>query len=1046
MRSKDFLKLFFLVSFLSSYSFPANAQLSTVGKEFWFGFMDNFRVEGNTPENTALDYGIVIITASEQASGILQYGNTTIDFNLNAGQQLVHRIEDFDILSRLAGVVENKGVYINSSGNIAVHAFNERRRSADGTVILPLSALGKDYYVTSHYEVMTVDVNYNANVNDESTLLIVAVEENTRLEITPSVNTLTGNAAGTPFNIELNTGQSYQLKARDDLTGTRVRVVGDTADDCKNLAVFGGNKWTSVGNCGGANDHLYQQMYPTATWGMDYIHISYDGRSSGELVKVLASENNTTVTINGENAGTINAGQFLTFDFPSDFTASIKTSKPSAVTGFSKSQECNNPAEPFYLDGDPFMITYSPNEQLLTSITFNAIQLPSINRHYVNILVKSDAVNQTSLDGQMIGGNFQPVPGDPEYAFSRIFINQGVHRLDNPEGFIAYVYGFGEIESYGYATGASLDNLNFEVEPEYEFDVEGERVACLNQVADWEIFPENEVFTYFVWDFGDDSDAKIGKLVNHVYTEPGTYEVKVTASISEFSCDLQEEITFEVSVLETDGEIGGLNSVCPDVEELTYGFFSDSPFSKVEWIADGGEVLEVNSTGTRAKVAWGTTNPNASLTAIPYTIEGCPGEPIVIPVTISEVIIAENIEGDTKICFDPNSITTYTIPNPSDSRTYTWEVTNGQIVGPTDEASVQVRWDQENVIGELLYRTNSILNPDCFGESEVLFVEVGGAFDVEIGEVEDLVCFEDNSGQISIKVSGGVAPFTFEWSHDPTLNEAIATSLSSGSYNVKVKDSFGCELLIENIEVSQPDLFSVNRIDKISPSCFGRDDAEAILILQGGTLPYTLDIPNAMVEGNEIRILDLPFGFHEFEVLDANLCQLQVSFEIEETPAETFEVRVQKPTCPGESNGELLAIPDARFGPLTYSWEFDGSSDALLAGVPSGTYEVEVQDSRGCISVGIGILLEEGPKVRMPTGFNPEEGLYEGVSNCETSFTITIFNRWGQMIFTGNSGWDGKIADRDAPMGSYSYLVRYDFILNGEQKSEEQRGIFTLIR
>lgn len=1046
MSRRDLFRLFLLISLLSGFSLSAKAQLSTVGKEFWFGFMDNYRVVGNTPEASALDYGIVIITASEPASGILQYGNTTIDFNLNTGQQLVHRIEDFDILSRLAGVVESKGVYINSSGNVAVYAFNERRRSADGTVILPLSALGKDYYVTSHYEVLTVAVNYDANSNDESTLLVVAVEDNTRLEITPSVNTLTGNAAGTPFNIELNTGQSYQLKARDDLTGTRVRVVGDTANDCKNLAVFGGNKWTSVGDCGGANDHLYQQIYPTNTWGMDYIHVSYEGRSSGELVKVLAAEDNTTVLVNGVDEGSINAGQFLTFDFPSDYTASIKTSKPTAVTGFSKSQECNSPSEPFYQDGDPFMITYSPNEQLLTTITFNAIQLPSINRHYVNILVKAEAVNRTFLDGQMVGNSFQVVPENPDYAFARIFINQGVHRLSNADGFIAYVYGFGEIESYGYATGASLDNLNFEVEPEYEFEVDGERVACLNQSADWEIYPENEVFTYFVWDFGDGTEIKIGKLVDHTYTMPGIYEVKVTASISEFSCDLQEEVVFEVTVLETQGEITGLNSVCPDVEELNYGFFTETTFSKVEWLADGGEVLEVNPNGTRAKVRWGNTNPNATLTAIPYTTEGCPGEPVNFPVTISEVIIAENIEGEEKICFDPYSIHEYSIPNPSETRVYQWEISNGQIVGPADGPTLQVKWDQENVVGEILYRASSILNPDCFGESEILFVEVSGTFEIGIEEVVDLNCFEDNTGQISINLTGGVAPFTYQWSHDPTLNGPIATSLPAGFYGITVTDGFGCTLQIEDIEVTQPELFELSSIDRMSPSCFGKDDAEAFLVLQGGTLPYEIDLPNTMVNGNEIRIMDLASGEYRVEVMDANLCALEIAFEIEETPAEIFEVRIQKPSCPGESNGSLLAILDVRFGPLSYSWDFDGSSDALLENLPSGSYDVRVEDTRGCISIGTGILPEEGPQVRMPTGFRPDLELYQGVSNCEITFSISIYNRWGQLIYTGESGWDGKIGNEDAPVGSYSYLMQTIYMINGEERSDEQRGVFTLIR
>jgi PKD repeat protein len=1046
MCGGDFKKFFFFLGLMAIFSFSAKAQLSTVGKEFWFGYMDNFRVEGNTPENTAFDYGIVIITASEVATGILQYGNTTIDFNLNEGQQFVHRIEDFDILHRLAGVVESKGVYINSTGNIAVHAFNERRRSADGTVILPLSALGKDYYVTSHYEVMTANVNYNANFNDESTLLVVAVENDTRVEITPSVNTLTGNIASNPFTIELNTGQSYQLKARGDLTGTRIRVIGDNAGDCKNLAVFGGNKWTSVGDCGAANDHLYQQMYPTNTWGTEYIHISYDGRSSGELVKVLASEDNTTVFVNGVEEGSINAGQYLTFDFPANYTASIRSSKPTAVTGFSKSQECNDPSEPFYLDGDPFMITYSPNEQLLTSITFNAIQLPSINRHYVNVIVKADAVNQTFLDGQNIGNSFQVVPENTEFSYARIFINQGVHRLSNPEGFIAYVYGFGEIESYGYVTGASLNNLNFEVEPNYSFEVDGETVACLNQEANWEIYPENEVFTYFVWEFGDGSEQKIGKSVDHIYSEPGTYEVKITASISEFSCDLQEEVIFEVTVLESGGEIVGLSSVCPVVEEVNYAFFSDDLFSKIEWKAEGGEILEISQNDTRVNVNWGEANPNAALIAIPYTLEGCPGEEIRFPVTISETIISQDIIGASEVCFDPGTVFEYSVPNASGGRTYEWEVVNGQIQGDNTGSTIRVNWDQENTSGTVSYREFSNENVNCFGESPVLTVQVSSLFEVSIEEINDLICFGDETGSITIDVRGGVAPYTYEWSHDPTLKGPQAVNLLAGLYQVKVTDSLGCERILESLEVNQPEALNLIQTHVEAPSCFGKDDARVSIKLSGGTLPYSIDMENALVNGSEITINNLPAGVYEWVVTDANSCSLPVNIEIIDPTPETFEVRVQKPSCPGESNGELLALPDTRFGPVSYSWDFDSSEDALITGLPSGSYSVEVLDSRGCISIGEGVLLEEGPMVRMPTGFRPSDGLYTAVSNCELSLRISIFNRWGELIFSGTGGWDGNINGREAPLGSYSYLIQYEYILDGESKLEEQRGIFTLLR
>ncbi|MCE2777742.1 MAG: IgGFc-binding protein, partial [Algoriphagus sp.] len=280
-----FLSLFLLATATSGY-----AQLSTIGKEFWVGFMENNRSQ------TTPDSAILIISAVEDAQVSIQLGGLVEleSVFVPKGQQYKFRRNSYslDLLHRRSGQVENLGIQIISDGKIAVHAFNQRSRSADGTVVLPLSALGKDHYITSHFEV-NIPINSSSNSNNESTLLVVATEDATQIEITTTQTSILGGTQffqGQKDTISLDRGQSYQIKARGDLTGSRVRVIGANADDCKKIAVFGGNKWTSVGACGSANDHLFQQAYPTSTWGTSFVHTALLGRSSGELVKVLASE------------------------------------------------------------------------------------------------------------------------------------------------------------------------------------------------------------------------------------------------------------------------------------------------------------------------------------------------------------------------------------------------------------------------------------------------------------------------------------------------------------------------------------------------------------------------------------------------------------------------------------------------------------------------------------------------------------------------------------------------------------------------------------
>ncbi|HSF55181.1 MAG TPA: PKD domain-containing protein [Algoriphagus sp.] len=1045
--SKKLSKLV-LIFLLMNLGFSAFGQLSTVGKEFWVGFMENNRVPGAGNNPGAPDFAVIVITANENTTGAIEYQGLSAAFSLSAGQQYTLRVpsQDLDLLHRTSGVVENKGIHITSTGKIAVHAFNERFRSADGTVVLPIGALGRDHYITSHFEVITVDINYDGNNDNESTLLVVATEDDTQIEITTSVNSISGNVANTPSVITLNRGQSYQIKARADLTGSRVRVIGENADECKKIAVFGGNKWTSIGNCGEANDHLFQQAYPVNTWGTSFVHVALSGRTSGELVKVLASEDNTQVFVNGTSRGTINQGEFLSLEFGMNESGKIDTSKPSSVTVFSKSMACNQPNNAQSMTGDPFMITYSPSEQFLESLTFNALNLPSIVNHYVNVVVKTGTQNATFLDGQNVGNRFAPLPGDSNFQFARINISQGVHKLQNIEGFAAYVYGFGELESYGYAAGAALDNLNFEPEVAYDFDVEGEKVACLNHEGLWAINSENPDFTYFVWDFGDGSDPVIGQEVPHIFTEPGIYEVKVLAALSPNSCDEQEEVTFEVEVVETQAELLGEISVCPEVEQVMYRVKDLVNANRASFEVEGGTI--VKDYGDSVLVNWGPANPGAVLRIIPFTEKGCPGGPIELPVVVNKRIEVTAATGELKVCFDPTVTHIYTAPTPISGRGYDWVVTGGQISSGQGESEVEVIWDQPGITGTVEYTAYSLVDTQCEGKAPAIQVEVAGEFLAEISDLVAITCSGLTTGSIQIDIQGGIAPYEFEWTHDPSLKSPNATNLAEGSYSVKVTDQLGCERVIENIDVSAPAPLTITSLTPNGVSCFGRSDGNITLNINGGVAPYSFEYEGLKTFLNLISLSDMPSGNYVWDVKDSNGCVIPVIFEITSPAALQVDIRMEKAACPGGSNGELFVMTKGVNGPFIYLWNDPNLSGNLVTGLSAGTYDLEVKDASGCISFGKGVVREAAPEVRMPTGFDPRQspGLYQGIANCDTEFQLWIYNRWGQLIYTGPSGWDGKVNGEDAPTGTYSYLVIYSFSLEGKDSTSEKRGTFTLIR
>jgi gliding motility-associated-like protein len=173
-----------------------------------------------------------------------------------------------------------------------------------------------------------------------------------------------------------------------------------------------------------------------------------------------------------------------------------------------------------------------------------------------------------------------------------------------------------------------------------------------------------------------------------------------------------------------------------------------------------------------------------------------------------------------------------------------------------------------------------------------------------------------------------------------------------------------------------------------------------------------------------------------------------LQFEITSPPPLVVEVRLEKPACPGESNGELLAIPAGGSGPYLYRWANSSLSGDYVTGLAKGTYDLEVQDNFGCVSIGSGTVIETAPKIRMPNALSPGKfpDLFEGVSNCTVQFQLVVYNRWGQLVHSGNSGWDGTISGEPAPLGTYSYSITYTYVLEGKTEINSQKGAFLLVR
>lgn len=73
--------------------------------------------------------------------------------------------------------------------------------------------------------------------------------------------------------------------------------------------------------------------------------------------------------------------------------------------------------------------------------------------------------------------------------------------------------------------------------------------------------------------------------------------------------------------------------------------------------------------------------------------------------------------------------------------------------------------------------------------------------------IEPITCHDKNDGEIAVSISGGVAPYTYEWNTGATT--ATISNLDSGRYWYTVKDANGC-FDTDTIVLDQPDTLLLN--------------------------------------------------------------------------------------------------------------------------------------------------------------------------------------------------------------------------------------------
>ncbi|EIJ40455.1 hypothetical protein JoomaDRAFT_3515 [Galbibacter orientalis DSM 19592] len=397
---------------------------------------------------------------------------------------------------------------------------------------------------------------------------------------------------------------------------------------------------------------------------------------------------------------------------------------------------------------------------------------------------------------------------------------------------------------------------------------------------------------------------------------------------------------------------------CPTVDKIDMGAYE---------LQEGSPVLSASATATPVSCNGGN-NGTADLTVTggiaPYSFEW------------SNTATTEDLTGLTAGTYsvtitDANGCTATTSAEVSEPTVLSASITatpvscNGGNNGTADLtvtggiAPYSFEWSNdattEDMIG-LTAGTYSVTITDSNGCTATTSAEVNEPTVLSASIVTTPVsCNGGNNGTIDLTVTGGIAPYSFEWSNTATTEDL--TGLTAGTYSVTITDANGCTTTT-SAEVNEPTVLSAS-IVTTPVSCNGGNNGTVDLTVTGGIAPYNFEWTN---DATTEDLTGLTAGTYSVTITDANGCTATTSAEVSEPTALSASIVTTPVSCNGGNNGTIDLTVTGGVAPYNFEWSNDATTEDMV-GLTAGTYSVTVTDANGCTATAsVAIVVEDSTK------------------------------------------------------------------------------------
>ncbi len=408
-------------------------------------------------------------------------------------------------------------------------------------------------------------------------------------------------------------------------------------------------------------------------------------------------------------------------------------------------------------------------------------------------------------------------------------------------------------------------------------------------------------------------------VLNVLYNTAGTYTVSLRVNTD--CCGWSQTTT--------------ITMIVEDTPNLTFSGVTN-------YCAGGQTVIDVRGAATYVWTpsAGLSSNTDSTVTVVTQT-------------TTTYVVYGYNASGT---CFDVDSITITVNPEPTLTTSSVAATcgSNGSVsVNVTPPGSYSYEWN--TVPAQFTATANNvpqgnyqiIVTDNATGCTNDAYqtVAANGTPIAYVTGVLDVTCAGANDGAAQAAVTGGTAPFTYDWGGGNLGPNR--TGLAGGNYEVTVTDNNGCSATAIAY-IFEPDPL-ITQITSTTPaSCSNTQDGGITLYVDGGAGSYQI-VWNTTPPQITDTLINLAPGNYSVTVSDVNGCQLIRNATIGSPPPFIISQTSFVNTTCGGTNGSITINAIGGTGAITYTLDAGTPQPTgAFTNVPPGPHTILIEDANGC--------------------------------------------------------------------------------------------------